>query len=138
VFYVEACDGERLDRPLDPGHPFWNPEQKPRMAWSRNARLFPMEEGGYLPVCQILQAVCDAGYKGYVAFEVFNRTINEPDQNVPSDHAKRAAISWQRLQETMGWNRKEATKRREARPVELAQAAPQFIRHTSTPLLEAH
>ncbi|RMZ84105.1 hypothetical protein DV738_g514, partial [Chaetothyriales sp. CBS 135597] len=107
VFYVEACDGQRLDTPLVAGHPFYNPDQPARMSWSRNSRLFPLEEGGYLPVCEILQAICDAGYKGYVSFEFFSHTANLPGPTVPSDLAKRAKLSWDRLEEKMGWNKTE-------------------------------
>jgi len=49
VFYVEVCDGERLDSPLLADHEFYHPQQPTRMSWSRNARLFPFEKSGYLP-----------------------------------------------------------------------------------------
>ncbi|RMD39291.1 hypothetical protein DV735_g5834, partial [Chaetothyriales sp. CBS 134920] len=111
VFYVEACDGQRLGTPLVAGHPFYNPDQPARMSWSRNARLFPLEEGGYLPVCEILQAICDAGYKGYVSFEFFSHTAHLAGPSVPSDLAKRAKLSWDRLQEKMGWNKTDSIRR---------------------------
>ena len=143
VFYVEACDGERLDAPLLPGHPFYNPEQPARMSWSRNARLFPLEERGYLPVCEVLQAICDAGYKGYISFEFFSRTVNASDPSVPSNHAKRAQVSWQRLEEKMRWNRDETPAK--SMPKETGrgvQATPQYLPacrpSMSSTLLEAH
>jgi 4-hydroxyphenylpyruvate dioxygenase len=104
VFYVEVCDGERLESPLVPGHEWYDPEQPPRMSWSRNACLFPFEKGGYLPVLDILEAVCDAGFTGHISFELFSRTANQPDPTVPEDHARRAAVSWERLERQMGWN----------------------------------
>lgn len=104
VFYVEVCDGERMDQPLVPGHEWYNPEQHPRMSWSRNARLFPFEEPGYLPVLEILEAVCEAGYTGHISFELFSRTANQSDKHVPEQHAKRAAIAWDRLVQHMGWH----------------------------------
>ncbi|KAI1611410.1 xylose isomerase-like protein [Exophiala viscosa] len=104
VFYVEVCDGERLDAPLLPGHAWYNAEQPPRMSWSRNARLFPFEKPGYLPVLEILEAVCEAGYTGHISFELFSRTANQPDKEVPEQHAKRAAIAWQKLSQHMRWD----------------------------------
>lgn len=104
VFYVEVCDGERMDQPLVPGHEWYNPKQHPRMSWSRNARLFPFEEPGYLPVLEILEAVCEAGYTGHISFELFSRTANQFDNDVPEQHAKRAAIAWDRLVQHMGWH----------------------------------
>jgi 4-hydroxyphenylpyruvate dioxygenase len=103
VFYIEAVDGERLDAPLDETHPFYNPEQRARMSWSRNARLFPFEDKGYLPVKEVLQAIVDAGYEGYVAFEFFSRTAHEAGQEVPREHVKRASRSWRKMCEEMGW-----------------------------------
>ncbi|KIW96300.1 uncharacterized protein Z519_03369 [Cladophialophora bantiana CBS 173.52] len=108
VFYVEVCDGERLDVPLGPGHEWYDPEQPVRMSWSRNARLFPFEGGGYLPALDILQAVCDAGYTGHVSFELFSRTANRPGGEVAEQHAKRAAVAWKKLAEYMGWSKQQA------------------------------
>ncbi|KAJ9628122.1 hypothetical protein H2204_009524 [Knufia peltigerae] len=104
VFYVEVCDGERLDQPLVPGHKWYHPEQKARLSWSRNARLFPFEEPGYLPVLEILEAICEAGYRGPISFEFFSESANQPGKGVPEEHARRAAISWSKLEEHMHWN----------------------------------
>ncbi|EXJ89000.1 hypothetical protein A1O3_02064 [Capronia epimyces CBS 606.96] len=104
VFYVEVCDGERLDKPLLPGHEWYDPEQPVRMSWSRNARLFPFEKTGYLPVLEILKVVCKAGYSGYISFELFSRTANEAGREVPDKHAQRGAVAWKKLEEHMGWN----------------------------------
>ena len=105
VFYVEIVDAERMDMPLVQGHPWYVAGQKARMSWSRNARCFPFEEerGAYLPVLDVFKAVCDAGYEGYVSFELFSRTVNEPGSHVPEEHAKRGQVSWARLKEHMGW-----------------------------------
>lgn len=104
IFYVEICDGERLDQPLVPGHKWYHPEQKARMSWSRNARLFPFEEPGYLPVLEVLEAICDAGYRGPISFELFSESANQPGKNVPEEHARRAATAWAKLEEHMHWN----------------------------------
>lgn len=103
VFYVEVCDGERLDAPIRPGHDWYVVDQPARMSWSRNARLFPFEEKGYLPALEILKAICDTGYVGHISFELFSRTANAADESVPEDHARRAQTSWRRLVEYMGW-----------------------------------
>jgi 4-hydroxyphenylpyruvate dioxygenase len=103
VFYVEVCDGERLNEPLLPGHEWYQPDQPARMTWSRNARLFPFEEPGYMPVLDILEAVCEAGYTGHISFELFSRTANRPEESVPREHARRAAIAWEKLEKYMGW-----------------------------------
>lgn len=105
IFYLELCDGERLTSPISPDHPWYNPEQPSRMSWSRNARLFPFEtdgvlgpdvQPGYLPVTQILDAILDVGFTGFVSFEVFSRTLHQPGHDVVLQHAERARISWER------------------------------------------
>ena len=103
IFYIEVVDGERLEKPLNENHPFYVEGQVPRMSWSRNARLFPFEERGYLPIVETLQAILSTGFTGYVSFEFFSRTANDPSSSVPEEHAKRAQISWQRMSERMGW-----------------------------------
>lgn len=112
VFYVQVVDAERLARPLDQTHPFHVDRQKPRMSWSRNCRLFLCEEerGGYLPVLDVLRAICDEkdglGYKGWISFELFNRSLTEEGSNVPIEHADRAVKSWGKIVKTMGWQDK--------------------------------
>ncbi len=104
IFYVEVVDGERLDRPLDQHHPFHVDGQPSRMSWSRNARLFPFEERGYLPVVETLKAILSSGYEGYISFEFFSRTTNDESPTVPKEHAMRAQASWRQLSRTMGWD----------------------------------
>ncbi|KAK5104034.1 hypothetical protein LTS08_001918 [Lithohypha guttulata] len=110
VFYVELCDGERLDAPLDPDHEWYDANQPSRMTWSRNARLYPFEtdskeaaaqdrRAGYLPVTQIFDALLDVGYTGYLSFEVFNRSLNQESSQVIATHAERVSISWERCAE---------------------------------------
>lgn len=108
VFYVEVCDGERLDSPLLADHEFYHPQQPTRMSWSRNARLFPFEKAGYLPALEILEAVCEIGYTGHISFELFSRTANQPQPEVPEEHARRAQIAWKKLEQHMGWHSKAA------------------------------
>jgi 4-hydroxyphenylpyruvate dioxygenase len=109
IFYVQVVDGEMLASPLDETHPFHVNGQGARMSWSRNARLFICEEerGGYLPVVDVLKAICDEqtglGYKGWISMEYFNRSLTEDGENVPLEHARRAMQSWERLTKRMGW-----------------------------------
>jgi len=112
IFYVQAVDAERLSRPLDEQHPFHVEGQKPRMSWSRNARLFMCEEdrGGYLPVIEVLKAICDEkeglGYKGWISMEFFNKSLVDSRSEVPAEHARRAMESWRRLVKVMDWEDK--------------------------------
>jgi 4-hydroxyphenylpyruvate dioxygenase len=109
VFYVQVVDAERLARPLDRTHEFHVAGQKSRMSWSRNCRLFMREEerGGYLPVLDVLHAICDEkeglGYKGWISMELFNRSLTVEGSEVPAEHANRAMESWRKIVQTMGW-----------------------------------
>ena len=112
VFYVQVVDAERLREPLDRTHAFHVDGQKPRMSWSRNSRLFMCEEdrGGYLPVIDVLKAICDEkeglGYKGWISMELFNRSLTKEGAAVPVEHADRAMESWRKLVKVMGWEGK--------------------------------
>ncbi|KAG9237753.1 putative 3-dehydroshikimate dehydratase [Amylocarpus encephaloides] len=112
VFYVQVVDAEKMRRPLVKGHAFHKDGQKPRMSWSRNARLFMCEEdrGGYLPVVDVLKAICDEkeglGYKGWISMEFFNRSLVGETSDVPAEHARRAVESWKKLVKVMGWESK--------------------------------
>lgn len=127
VFYVQIVDAERLARPLGESHEFHVDGQQPRMSWSRNCRLFMCEEerGAYLPVVDVLKALCDEktglGYKGWISIELFNRSLAEEGDHVPTEHARRAVESWRRLVKVMRWEGK--TKERQ---VEQVAASPSF------------
>ncbi|TQV96937.1 hypothetical protein V2A60_000425 [Cordyceps javanica] len=100
VFLVQLADAERLKKPLDEGHVFYNAEQPSRMSWSRNCRLFYGEDhlGGYLPIKRILQTVVHGlGYRGWMSFEVFHRRLLEGDDAIPEQFAARASRSWAEL-----------------------------------------
>ncbi|OQV00413.1 hypothetical protein CLAIMM_05908 [Cladophialophora immunda] len=104
IFYVQPGDAERLDRPLVPGHPLYTADQKPRMTWSRNARLFAYEQhlGGYLPVEKIMETlVIGMGYRGLISAEVFSRHLFDPRPEIPSEFADRAAKSYRRMVEAL-------------------------------------
>lgn len=108
VFYVQVVDAELMRDPIVPGHPWFIEKQDARMGWSRNARLFPFEEGAYLPILDVLRAITEPdglNYQGWISLELFSRTMSEEDPNVPKDHASRAAISLRKLAEIMGWSK---------------------------------
>jgi len=74
IFYVQPGDAEKLESPLVQGHPYYDKEQKPRMSWSRNAKLFAYEEeyGGHLPIEKIMETlVVKMGYRGLISVETF-------------------------------------------------------------------
>ncbi|GAD96229.1 hypothetical protein PVAR5_4879 [Paecilomyces variotii No. 5] len=97
VFCIQLADGERVD----PSATFLHiPNQPTLLGWSRNSRLFPFEEdrGGYLPVLEIARAVTNGiGFSGWVSMEVFSRTTKDDRPIVPSEHAARAARSWDKI-----------------------------------------
>ena len=102
IVYVQVVDAEYLTEPLVEGHPYYDPSQNARMSWSRNCRLFYGEEdkGAYLPIKDILKAVLvDVGFEGWISAELFNKSLTDPSPLVPEQHARRAAVSWQRLVE---------------------------------------
>ena len=106
VFYVQLSDAQKLSSPLVTGHPFHVEGQPRRMTWSRAARLFPCEEsrGGYLPVLEVADAIVNGlGYRGWISMEMFSRHLWEADANIPSEYAKRAALSYQVVCEKLGW-----------------------------------
>lgn len=104
IFYVQPGDAERLEAPLVEGHPFYDKTQKPRMSWSRNARLFAYEEeyGGHLPVGKIMETlVVKMGYRGLISAESFSRHLFDPQPEIPDEYAHRAAKSWKTMIEAL-------------------------------------
>jgi 4-hydroxyphenylpyruvate dioxygenase len=105
VFYVQAGDAERLEQPLLPGSPFYNEQQRPRMSWSRNARLFPYEtdKGGFLPITDVLEClVTKKQYKGIISLELFSRSTFDASPDTPNCFGKRASQSWNTMATALG------------------------------------
>jgi len=97
IVYVQVVDAERLAEPICETHPFYSPEQPPRMSWSRNCRLFYGEysRGAYLPIREISAAIFQGlGFEGWVSFELFNRRMSDEDHDVPEELASRGAVAW--------------------------------------------
>ena len=100
IVYVQVVDAEYLAEPLIEGHRFFKSNQRSRMSWSRNCRLFYGEEarGAYLPVQDILQAIIGRlGFNGWISAELFSESITLADPSVPEEHARRAAQSWEKI-----------------------------------------
>jgi 4-hydroxyphenylpyruvate dioxygenase len=107
LFYVQVVDAQRLAEPLVEGHELYNPDQCARMSWSRNCRLFYGEEdrGAYLPIRDTLEAILvGLGFEGYISAELFNSSLTEEGVEVPAEHARRAAESWQKIVADFGLN----------------------------------
>jgi 4-hydroxyphenylpyruvate dioxygenase len=99
VFYIQVVDAEKMCEPLVEGHAFYIEGQPARMSWSRNARLFAFEEGGYLPVMEVTKAIIvGLLYTGWVSMELFSRTMNDAAEGVPKEHARRAAEAWVKVE----------------------------------------
>jgi 4-hydroxyphenylpyruvate dioxygenase len=109
VFFVQLVDAERLEKPMVPGHEWWVDGQPPRMSWSRKARAFPFEETAYLPVIDILRVVTqDLGYRGWISFELFSRTMEDKSERCPEEHAVRGMVSWAKVARALGWEESKA------------------------------
>ena len=106
VFHFQLSDAERLEIPLVEGHEYYNEAQPARMSWSRNARLFPCEgdRGGYMPVLDVARAVVnELGYRGWISMELFSRHLGSSDADVPAQYARRAAKSYSKVCDELGW-----------------------------------
>lgn len=116
IFYFQLGDAERLSQPIVPGHPLYQKGAKPRMSWSRNARLYAFETaaGGYLPVERICRALfVQLGWEGWVSMEMFHKSLyDEADTDMASKLATRAAISWSKFLEFLERGSGEAEKSR--------------------------
>ena len=58
---------------------------------------FPFREGARHCVRLFSARIFEWGYRGRVSLEIFNRSMSDPDPNVPEAHAERGAESWMKL-----------------------------------------
>jgi 4-hydroxyphenylpyruvate dioxygenase len=110
VALVQVADGEQLGSHVRAGHDCCEAGLSGcLLEWSRNCRLFPLEEGrgGCLPVVELLWAMTDGGggaggigYEGWISLEVFSGSVRAGGVG---ENAERAWASWVRLRENMGW-----------------------------------
>ncbi|KAH7079898.1 xylose isomerase-like protein [Paraphoma chrysanthemicola] len=122
IFFIQIVDAERLEQPLLPGHPFYNPEQPARMSWSRNCRLFygESDRGAYLPVKDVAHAILnEIGFDGWVSMELFNRVMERKDHAVVEELAARAGVSWEKLVNDLQLNVSEPSRRSQSSKVEV-------------------
>jgi sugar phosphate isomerase/epimerase len=89
IFFFQCGDAELMNPtsflpPSDPDIPALLP-------WSRGHRLYPLEQsrGAYMPVELVAAAVLGTGYQGPISLEVFNKSLSQPGQMVPVQHAAR-------------------------------------------------
>ncbi|TKA83844.1 hypothetical protein B0A55_00113 [Friedmanniomyces simplex] len=100
IVYVQVVDAEYLAEPLIEDHKYHVDGQPARMSWSRNCRLFYGEQdrGAYLPIRAILKAILvDLKFEGWASAEMFNISLADWRPSVPEQHARRAAVSWQKI-----------------------------------------
>lgn len=100
IWYIQLSDAVRPQPPLSDSHPWYNPDQKWHMQWSRNGRVFPLEpeNGGYMPAHEILRTVVyQLGYRGWVSMEMFHPVMADPSPDIPRNQAQRAFRSWKNV-----------------------------------------
>ncbi|EGC43976.1 3-dehydroshikimate dehydratase [Histoplasma capsulatum var. duboisii H88] len=99
IFLLQIADAELIDTATLNLTRYQNPDAPQLLPWSRNFRLFPMEEerGAYMPVELITAAILAAGYEGPLSMEVFSRSLERPDADVPKTHAQRAFRSFEMI-----------------------------------------
>lgn len=100
IFFFQCGDAELMNPTTF--IPPTDPETPALLPWSRGHRLYPLEQsrGAYMPVELVAAAVLATGYQGPISLEVFNTSLNEPDQMVPEDHAYRGKNGLRILLET--------------------------------------
>ncbi|KAH0434894.1 4-hydroxyphenylpyruvate [Colletotrichum camelliae] len=101
VCYLQLSDGSRFDPPLTDDSPLFDglEVKDARLAWSRSARPFPLEEPGYFPVVEIMRAwSVDYQWDGWFSMEGFLKET-ELQENGPEVMAERARVSIQALYE---------------------------------------
>lgn len=101
--YIQIADAERPSAPITSSHPWMKGCTNPKMAWSRNARLYPLEKEGYLPVLDVVKAVVNTGWSGWVSQEVFTRATQVEGEETVWELAERAWKGWEKLAKKMGW-----------------------------------
>jgi 4-hydroxyphenylpyruvate dioxygenase len=103
ISFLQLADAELMTPPISSKHPWMDGCLNAKMAWSRNARLFPFERRGYLPILDAVEAVVRTGWSGWVSMEVFSRTTAKEGEATIWEHADRAWTSWKKLAAAMRW-----------------------------------
>jgi 4-hydroxyphenylpyruvate dioxygenase len=95
VFAIQVADGEWLPEPIGPGHPWMQAPGvlNPHMAWSRNARMFPLERGAFLPVLDVLRALTER--KRRISMDRESNVSDDSDEGSylgASDHSEHESV----------------------------------------------
>lgn len=100
IFFFQCGDAELMNPTTF--LPPTDPETPALLPWSRSHRLYPLEKsrGAYMPVELVTAAVLATGYQGPVSLEVFNASLNQPGQMIPTEHAARGINGLRLLCET--------------------------------------
>ncbi|KAL1603896.1 hypothetical protein SLS60_005488 [Paraconiothyrium brasiliense] len=103
LFYVQLSGGERFSPVYSSKHPWYLEGEAKEFTWSKHARPFPLEteKGDYMPVVQILEAILQTGYQGWISLETFDRQMRDPGFDIETA-AARAEISVKRLRKAVG------------------------------------
>ncbi|KAI5455846.1 xylose isomerase-like protein [Mariannaea sp. PMI_226] len=94
---LQGADAAFMHEPLVAGHPWLSTGMSSKMAWSRNARLFPFEYGGYLPITAVVKTLVAAGWCGWVSMEVFSRSLGTEGEEAIWKNASRAGMDGRSL-----------------------------------------
>jgi 4-hydroxyphenylpyruvate dioxygenase len=92
VFFYQVEDASKPSSPI-----FSKPMAPARMTWSRSSRLFPCEEGGFLPVARFTEALVRTGYKGWWSAEMFNVSLFDEDPECTRKHGVRGLAGMRKL-----------------------------------------
>lgn len=104
IFYVQFSDASKFDPPLTDDSPLFEglEVKDSRLAWSRNARPFPLEKPGYYPVAEIARTwLVEYGWEGWASMESFLEEA-KLEQNTPAVMAARGRESVEKLLVAMG------------------------------------
>jgi sugar phosphate isomerase/epimerase len=93
IFLLQISDAYKVDLPNR--EPKDGRGQRQRLEWHRNHRTLPFG-GGYLPVHDVLRAVLDTRFRGWLSIEVFDSTEKLENTDIES-FLKRAITSLQNL-----------------------------------------
>lgn len=103
LFYVQLSGGEQFSTVYSSKHPWYLEGEAKEFTWSKHARPFPLEteNGDYMPVVEILEAVLEVGYAGWISLETFDRRMRDPSLRIETA-AMRAETSIKKLQNAVG------------------------------------
>lgn len=93
IFVLQLSDAYKMNPPMDDRQD--GQEQQPRSKWSQDYRPLPFD-GGYLPVHNVLRAVLDTGFRGWMAVEAHD-SLEEVEGNDMETFAKTAKELVERL-----------------------------------------